>query len=797
MSRFLWIAAFALFTLVCLGFWGAAVREDREQALVEVESRAATLAQLLERHAEHALDSGDTLVTSLAAQGANWDMRDPASGEHLHQRMAEAVQASPHIDAVWVLDASGTQALNSRHWPAKPENFDYRSYFQIHRDGFEGLLIGQPGVGAISLSDRFTMSRPIRRGDGSFRGVAVAGLQSEYFRRFYEEARTPEGTRIRLFLSDGTLLTSWPPETDTAATLPAPAHDVVNGRTITVREDGRVRALRRLDGFPVFVAANLPIGPALEAWRSRAMFDTVPLIAAILGFALLMAFGLRGVRRLEEANQGLEFRIDDRTAALGLSEALARDSERELKLVADAMPALIAFIGQNERYRFVNSAYARWVGKDRALIEGSLVRDVLPPQNYEQVAPHMREVLRGRQVRADIPLLDAAGHERELDAQYIPRMETDGRVSGFYVFAADVTERKEASRRQSLLMAELDHRVRNILATIQSMVSLTEAATDSKASFGEALRGRVGAMARTHGLLTAHRWSGADVAEIVRDELSAYAPDERAYTIRCDRRCMLPPKLALDLALAVHELATNAAKYGALKVPGGHVTVRCVLEAAPDGLVADILWQETGGPPVEGVGKPGFGSRLITGALGSHANAVVELDFPREGAVCHIRLQLPASAATKDAPALSRAAPLPSSRRRTVEELRNLRGLRVLVAEDERLVAMDLERQLAQWGITVLGPADSLSEAVRIAGRTPPDLALLDLNLGGESSEPLARDLLRRQVPVLFLTGYHTGSILPGDLKEVPALQKPVDRAELHRHLSRLSAQAGRRTPAG
>lgn len=785
MSRALWIAAFLLFTAVCVGFWGVSVWRDRTHTVEQVESQAITVAQLLELHADQALSASSRLVDSLAMQASRWDLQDGAVGRELHERLATAVRSNLQLISVWVVDAAGRVALSSREWPTEPLDYAYRHYYRVHAGGHEGLYIGAPETGAIAGSDRFTLSRAILGPDGTFKGVAVAGVLSSYLRRVYEEAYTPDDTRISLFKTNGALLAAGPPETGAAPLDSAGPYNPIG--TVVQRGKDRIRAIRAMDSLPVVVAADLPLAPALARWQERAWFGAVVPAAAVLGFALLMVSGLRGVQRLEDANHELETRIEDRTTALGLNEAMARDGERELQLVADAVPALIAFVGRNQRYRYVNKAYAEWLGRERHEIEGHLVSEVLSSAAYRQVVGFIRRVLYGESVREELDMIDAHGRERALDAQYIPRQEPDGRISGFYLFANDVSERKDAERRQWLLMAELDHRVRNILATIQSMVTLTEAATDSKSAFSAALRGRIGAMARTHGLLTAHRWTGANVIDIIRDELSAYAPDEKAFSIECEDVCILSPEQALNVALVMHELATNAAKYGALSRAGGHVTVRCAVESVADGHVADIVWQESGGPPVEKVGQSGFGSQLITGALGGHGETRVDLAFPRDGARCHIRLQLTrrpdgVGTAEDDGPE-SRAAVTAGD---SAPE-QDLNGLTVLVAEDERLVEMDLERQLAEWGSSVLGPAASLETVMRIAERSHVDLAVLDINLAGESSEPVAATLLARGVPVLFVTGYQAGSMLPKSMQAVPSLQKPVDPALLRRTLGRLA----------
>ena len=137
---------------------------------------------------------------------------------------------------------------------------------------------------------------------------------------------------------------------------------------------------------------------------------------------------------------------------------------------------------------------------------------------------------------------------------------------------ADITARRDAEERQTLLMAELNHRVRNSLATIQAMARLTSASADSKEAYVASLQGRVATMARTHEMLTRGRWEGASLETLLQDELRPFVERGGSLSIS-GPRISLGPRRALDLAMVFHELTTNAAKYGALSVPGGRISI--------------------------------------------------------------------------------------------------------------------------------------------------------------------------------------------------------------------------------
>ena len=654
--------------------------------------------------------------------------------------------------------------------------------------------------------------------------VAVHG---HYFEQFYREAGLAPGSAIRLLTADGSALAAWP--ADTSDQLEANFAGIVDrlrqdpaGTTFIA--DEQVLAYRALPSIAAAVAVLAPLDPVLDGWRARTLRSGLVLAAAILGFGLLVAMGLRlaGQQRLallelERAKENLETRVRDRTADLEQSEA-------ELRLVANSVPALVSYVDSTERYRFVNAAYENWFGHGREALQGRTVREVVGAEAYEIATGNIARALAGERIayQTVLPYREGARH---VDAQYIPHIGPDGRTRGFYAFIVDVTERqrgeaamrasearyralaeaiaaviwttgpdgratdmpqwraltgqtsaevsglgwldavhpddrertrqawqrcvaagtpcdveyrvrrrdghyrwfngrgvavrgedgalrewigvcidiserKSAEERQTLLMAELDHRVRNILASIQSMVSLTGRSARTKHDYAEALQGRIAAMARTHDLLTRGRWSGANLEQIVRDELKPYDPGGHVVSLEGEIECILRPRQALNVALVVHELATNAAKYGALSVPDGRIAVSWDVQRLGDEARLRIVWQETGGPRVNPPRRRGFGSTMIENALRADPGSEARLEFAPAGVRCVITLRMddvlpgrriaPAAAALVDR-ALPPAPP------------NALRGERVLVVEDETLVAVELRLALCDAGAEVLG----------------------------------------------------------------------------------------------
>ena len=204
----------------------------------------------------------------------------------------------------------------------------------------------------------------------------------------------------------------------------------------------------------------------------------------------------------------------------------------------------------------------------------------------------------------------------------------------------DITERKRADERQKLLLDELNHRVKNTLATVQSIARQTRRAAEP-AAFEEAFLSRLTALAQAHDLLTAVAWEGASLKDVIARTVAPYVAGGQTERIRLvgpDVR--LNPNAAVSLTMGFHELATNAGKYGALSVVGGHVDVEWRVDSMTHPTQIEIDWRETGGPPVDPPARRGFGTRLLETGLAREFDGHVELSYAPEGVRCRMRLPL-------------------------------------------------------------------------------------------------------------------------------------------------------------
>jgi two-component sensor histidine kinase len=293
-----------------------------------------------------------------------------------------------------------------------------------------------------------------------------------------------------------------------------------------------------------------------------------------------------------------------------------------------------------------------------------------------------------------------------------------------------------------LLLNELSHRVSNTLAVAQSMARQTLRTAGTGGDFVALFEGRLDALARAHNLLVEARWEGTEFSDLARSQLAPYISDDPQRLRFQGDPISLPPDLATPFGLVLHELATNAAKYGAFSIGTGRVLLSWTLEQENGNQFFKLTWQESGGPPVTMPDRTGFGGTLIERSL---PGATVHREFAPDGVNCTISLN--------------------SRRIRKVEQKtiheQPLRGLRILVADDEFLIAVTIEDTLRDAGAEILSAA-TLSAALKTANEEPLSAALLDVRLGRQTSEAVADALAAREVPFVF----YSGQSLPDRMRE-------------------------------
>jgi light-regulated signal transduction histidine kinase (bacteriophytochrome)/ActR/RegA family two-component response regulator len=343
-----------------------------------------------------------------------------------------------------------------------------------------------------------------------------------------------------------------------------------------------------------------------------------------------------------------------------------------------------------------------------------------------------------------------------------------------------------AQERQELLVAELNHRVRNILALIRGLIAKGRSDTNSNtvADFTNVLHGRVQALARAHDQLTQVNWEAASFAQLVAVEAEAYHHGGAPQVQVDGPDVLLEPTAFSTLAMVVHELISNSAKHGALTVPTGRVHV-ALTPGQGGGLC--IAWRERGGPAVQPPTRQGFGTTIIQRSIPFELNGRAEHRYPATGAEAdffipagHFKAAQPMQAGPVLAPAPTMLAHLP--------RLDELIDGAVLLVEDNLIIAMDSQDMLEALGAQPVWQAASVAEALRILDKQTVVLAVLDVNLGKETSAGVASRLVQLGVPFVFATGYGSLAELQKQYPQAPFVTKPFDVQALSRAIASLKA---------
>lgn len=348
---------------------------------------------------------------------------------------------------------------------------------------------------------------------------------------------------------------------------------------------------------------------------------------------------------------------------------------------------------------------------------------------------------------------------------------SDGKMIGAVNMLVDITERKRAEEHQVLLINELNHRVKNTLAMVQSIASQTLRRSSEPKAFVASLSGRIQAFARAHNMLIQGP-NGTQLQQLIDDQVMFGGKNEDRVICK-GPTVFLEPQLALHLALVLYELGLNARQHGSLSTPGGQVLVDWRVDEDNQSRNLHLSWREVGGPKISADQSSGFGRALIEKSLRSHG-AEAHMRFEPGGLVFSINLPLP-----RFVPGASFTNPLDiNAPRPHLQPADLLEGKRVLIIEDEPLVALDIENMLGENGCKTLGPANTVESALEHVALGGFDMALLDANLQGEGVDEVAEALTRSGASFAFVTGYGRDG-LPEGFRQAPMVSKPFSEESL------------------
>lgn len=358
------------------------------------------------------------------------------------------------------------------------------------------------------------------------------------------------------------------------------------------------------------------------------------------------AFSYSPVRNKAGEVMGMFCPCNETTAEVAWKKAHQAERNGFYQVFENALGAVAVLDGPEHVFRFVNGDYLALVGQRDVL--GKPVREALPEVVGQGFLSLLDDVFRrgephvGRSVPVDLKRhSDVPSEKRIVDFLYHPMRDETGSVNAIFVQAIDVTERDAAERRQRLLNLEVGHRMRNQLSLVHSIVQQSLRAAQDVSAAGKILTDRIQVLSRAQDLVVAGVTGGTDVTAIVQDLVAVHdAPDNSQY--RCTGPSLvIAPGPALMLSLMLHELSTNAAKYGALSTGQGVVEITWRVETDDQGQDRFVLdWREKGGPPVTQGSRTGTGTRLIKAGLTSDGSSFVDLRFEPSGLHCHVQADL-------------------------------------------------------------------------------------------------------------------------------------------------------------
>lgn len=470
------------------------------------------------------------------------------------------------------------------------------------------------------------------------------------------------------------------------------------------------------------------------------------------------------IQRLHETDTGMVFATDQISKVVASAEAYASTAAGMLAipLSRTARDYVVLF-----RAEMIHSV--RWGGDPHKPVEyGPNGPRLTPRESFAE----WKELVEGKAKPFTQSELRVAETLRATMIEVVLRLAEEATV-----------QRQQAHARQELLIAELNHRVRNILGVIRGLIRQSKPHDGSLESFVKLVDGRIHALARAHNQITDDHWGPAPIQALIDAEAAAFLANGGGDRIRTTGDfVLLNPQAYSTMALVIHELVTNSAKYGSLSTDGT-VDIGWSRNAAGD-LVVD--WREQGGPPVVAPTRKGFGTTIIGRSVPYDLGGEADIAFGADGV--HARFRLPArhvSEATQDRTPVIKY-PRPAIGHPTVAPTQVLAGHRALLVEDSLIIALDAEDVLSRLGADEIATAATLDGGLDVIESFGPSVAMLDINLGDRTSYAVADRLDELGIPFIFASGYGEQAQLPEKHAHRTIVQKPYTLENVARALDGL-----------
>jgi PAS domain S-box-containing protein len=638
--------------------WNAVWEQAQSEVAATADAAAEYVRSVLEVHRLQAERVNDAL------RGLS-DSEIRAREAELQARLRAIQQGAAQREEfrIYVFGRDATVVVNTDSLPSPTGSYADRDYIRAVREpGAPRLALGEALTGRANAQIFFAIT--LRRDSageettgGGFPGAVnisvVPAAIGDGLRRLAGQSEDV----VSLVRSDGSVLARtlpiagpppWrqPPAAETAARMAAGEPRFLRYAPSPVDGVYRLAAYRRVDGWPAYAAAGRSRTAIVARWRERVAGLFGLGMTATLGLALLAVMVRRAWRAAEAAREGLEERVRGRTAELARRTGELADSEGRLRLALEAadLGTWEADLAAGTSARSPRTAEILGLGAEE--VSGPLGgwRDRIHPADLPQALAAFEAFRRGEVDRyaAEYRVRHPDGRWAWVESRARPvTRDAAGQPLRIAGTLQDVTARREAEARRALLAREVDHRAKNALAVVQAALRLTPRSDPER--YAAAVEGRVAALARAHTLLAEQRWAGAELRQILEGELAAFLSGSGAAG---EPRAELggpvvqvAASAAQSLSLAVHELATNAVKYGALSVPAGRVRVRWSLDPKAEQL--RLAWREIDGPPLQAPPeRRGFGSRVIAATIRDQLGGLLDAAWHPGGLEVEMRLPL-------------------------------------------------------------------------------------------------------------------------------------------------------------
>ena len=455
------------------------------------------------------------------------------------------------------------------------------------------------------------------------------------------------------------------------------------------------------------------------------------------------------VRALNSTASGKVYATDHIAGLVDGAETFAGTAAGMLAIPISRSPRDYVVLFRNELVRSV-----RWAGDPHKPVEyGPNGPRLSPRESFAE----WKELVRGRSQPFTVSETRVAETLRATLIEVVLRLADDASA-----------ERQRASARQELLIAELNHRVRNILGVIRGLIRQSQPTDPAVKDFVKLVDGRIHALARAHNQITDDHWGPAPLQALIDAEARAFV-DQSERVVFSGEPVLLNPQAYSTMALVLHELVTNSTKYGSLSGSG---TVQISWERNEAGDLV-LTWCERDGPPVVPPTRKGFGTTIIHKSVPYDLGGSATVDYAPSGVEARFRIPARHVSEPRDVGGTPIKFPRPAFGHPTAAPDRMLDGHEVLLVEDSLIIALDAEDVVNRLGAASVSTAATVDAALDVIDQRPPTVAMLDINLGDRNSFPIADRLLELGVPFLFATGYGEQAQIPMEHNDRIVVQKP------------------------